>query len=482
MTDLRDQVQQALGADFDIESELGGGGMSRVYVARDRKLQRQIVVKVLSPEIASELSADRFRREIMLSAALQHPHIVGVLSAGETGGLPYFTMPFVDGESLRTRLARGPLSIAHAVSILKDVARALAFAHARGIVHRDIKPDNVLLSGGSACVADFGVAKALSAALQGQSRNDMLTRVGTSIGTPQYMAPEQAAADVVDHRADIYAFGIMAYEMLTGQPPFHGRSVKQLLAAQLTEIPAPLESTRPGVPSALSSLVMQCLEKEADQRPQSAAELIDSLENPAVVSGDFVSTPGMGGAQTPIRAASRGWRRVAVIIAAVFTLGALATMVGSRRVGAHGTTPGRLARAASPGVAAASQVIAVLPLVNLGNDSADSRIAEAIADQIANALTRVAGLRVLSSTTVASAFGKGRSPTEVARALNAHRLIEGTVQREGNRLRVTARVVDASDGSMLWADVYDGDTSDVFAIQDHIAEMVRSALADTTRS
>jgi TolB-like protein len=173
---------------------------------------------------------------------------------------------------------------------------------------------------------------------------------------------------------------------------------------------------------------------------------------------------------------------VAAIVVAVFALGVLGVMVASRRAGAHGTMPGRLTAANSPGVAAAGQVIAVLPLVNLGDDSSDSRIAEAIADRIASALTRVPGLRVLSSSTVASAFGKGSSPTAVARALNAHTLIEGTVQREGSRLRVTARVVDASDGSMLWADVYDGDTNDVFAIQDHIAEMVRSALADTTRS
>jgi TolB-like protein/tRNA A-37 threonylcarbamoyl transferase component Bud32 len=481
MTDLRDQVQQALGTDFEIESELGGGGMSRVYVARDRKLQRRIAVKVLSPELASELSADRFRREIMLSAALQHPHIVGVLDAGETGGLPYFTMPFVDGESLRTRLARGPLTIAHTVGVLKDVARALSYAHARGIVHRDIKPDNVLISGGSACVADFGVAKAVTVALQDQARTGTLTRVGTSIGTPQYMAPEQAAADVVDHRADIYAFGIMAYEMLTGQPPFHGRSAKQLLAAQLTETPAPLDTLRPGVPTALSDLVMRCLQKEADERPQTAAELIETLENPAVVSGDFVSSPGVSGLRMPASVRARRWRRVAIGIASVLALGAIGATIASGRVGAR--TAGAIGiRSAAPTALVASQVVAVLPLVNLGDDSADARVAEAIADQIANALTRVPGLRVLSSTTVAAAFSKGGGPKDVARALNANTLIEGTVQREGSRLRVTARVVDAADGTMLWADVYDGDEGDVFAIQDHIAEMVRAALAEKSRS
>ena len=481
MTDLRDQVQRALGTDFEIESELEGGGMSRVYVARDRKLQRRIAVKVLSPEIASELSADRFRREIMLSAALQHPHIVGVLSAGETGGLPYFTMPFVDGESLRARLARGPLSIAHTVSVLKDVARALSFAHARGIVHRDIKPDNVLLSGGSACVADFGVAKALTAALEHQSRTGTLTRVGTSIGTPQYMAPEQAAADVVDHRADIYAFGIMAYEMLTGQPPFHGRSAKQLLAAQLTETPAPMETRRPGVPVALSELVMRCLQKEADERPRSASELIETLETPAVVSGDFVSSPGVSGLRPPTSARSRNWRRVAMGVGALIAVSVAGMSVASRRVGARTAPPAALG-ATLPATTGAPHVVAVLPLVNLGDDSADARTAEAIAGQIASALTRVPGLRVLSSTTVASAFSKGGGPMDVARALNANTLIEGTVQREGARLRVTARVVDAFDGAMLWADVYDGDTNDIFAIQDHIAEMVRAALAEKARS
>lgn len=481
VTEFRDQVQLALGPDFEIESELEGGGMSRVYVARDRRLQRRIAVKVLSPELASELSADRFRREIMMSAALQHPHIVGVLSAGETGGLPYFTMPYVDGESLRTRLGRGPMSIAQTVSVLKDVARALSFAHARGIVHRDIKPDNVLISGGSACVADFGVAKALTAALQDQSRTGTLTRVGTSIGTPQYMAPEQAAADVIDHRVDIYAFGIMAYEMLTGLPPFHGRSAKQLLAAQLTETPAPLASSRAGIPAALQDLVMRCLQKEADERPQSAAELIEALENPAVVSGDFVSSPGVSGIRPPLSAGARRRRRVAMVATILVVVGAIGMSLASRRVGARAATPIGL-RAVGMGTAAANQVVAVLPLVNLGDDSTDARIAEAIADQIASALTRVPGLRVLSSSTVATAFGKGGGPTDMARALNANTLIEGTVQREGSRLRVTARVVDASDGAMLWADVYDGDKSDIFAIQDHIAEMVRAALAERSRS
>src|SRR4051812_31683234 len=192
--------------------------MSTVFVARDNALGRTVVVKVLPYELAATVSVDRFKREIMLAAALQHPHIVPVLSSGETDGLPFFIMPFVEGESLRLRLGRGPLSIREAVSILKDVARALVYAHGRGIIHRDIKPDNILLSSGSATVTDFGVAKALSASrdpARPASRQATITGIGTSIGTPAYMAPEQAAGDPsTDHRADLYALGIVGYEMM----------------------------------------------------------------------------------------------------------------------------------------------------------------------------------------------------------------------------------------------------------------------------
>src|SRR5690242_14573129 len=278
--------------------------MSTVFVARDNALGRTVVVKVLPYELAATVSVDRFKREIMLSAALQHPHIVPVLSAGETEDdqgssatrLPFFIMPFVEGESLRARLSRGPLSVREAVSILKDVARALVYAHGRGIIHRDIKPDNILLSGGSATVTDFGVAKAITASREGrpqpQTRSGTITVVGTSIGTPAYMAPEQAAGDPnTDHRADLYALGIVGYEMLCGAPPFHGRAPQQLLAAQLTEAPAPIASRRYDVPEALATLIMRLLEKEPAKRPKTAAEVTRLLEDPAVVSGTFVSAP-----------------------------------------------------------------------------------------------------------------------------------------------------------------------------------------------
>jgi tetratricopeptide (TPR) repeat protein len=275
---IRDQLQKTLGTAYTLERELGGGGMSQVFLAVDTRLKRKVVVKVLAPEMAQGISVDRFEREIQTAAALQQANIVPVLSAGETNGLPFYTMPFVEGESLRHRLGRGPLTTNEVVSVLRDVARALAYAHARGVVHRDIKPDNVLLSGGAAVVTDFGIAKAISASRTGAG-GATLTSVGTSIGTPAYMAPEQAAGDPnVDHRADIYALGAMAYELLSGQPVFAGRTPQRMLAAHMGEAPKNIAELRPDTPAQLGEMVMRCLAKEASDRPQSAGEVVQSLE------------------------------------------------------------------------------------------------------------------------------------------------------------------------------------------------------------
>jgi len=278
--DLRERLSALLADDLTIERELGGGGMSLVFLARDRRLGRPIVIKVVAPELAAVMSGGRFEREIQLAASLQQANIVPLLTAGEAEEIRYYTMPFVEGESLRARLARGPLSEAETVSILRDVARALLYAHERGVVHRDIKPDNVLLSGESAVVTDFGIAKAITAArtLVGDG-SSTLTQMGTAIGTPAYMAPEQATGDPsTDHRADLYALGCMAFELLTGSPPFHGRSVHQLMAAHLSE-PAPtLASRRPGIDAGLEALVAACLMKDPAHRPATAREVLRQLE------------------------------------------------------------------------------------------------------------------------------------------------------------------------------------------------------------
>jgi tRNA A-37 threonylcarbamoyl transferase component Bud32/tetratricopeptide (TPR) repeat protein len=283
MTNLLDQLTSSLSGTYTIEREIGGGGMSRVFVAQETRLNRRVVVKVLAPELAAGISAERFEREIQLAASLLQANIVPVLSTGESHGLPYYTMPYVEGESLRARLGRaGGIPAADVPGILRDVARALAFAHERGVVHRDIKPDNVLLSGGAAVVTDFGIAKAIAAA-RGEA-GATLTQIGTSIGTPAYMAPEQAAGDPnIDHRADIYAFGCMAYELLAGQPPFFDRSPQRMLAAHLAETPKPLLEVAPLTTPALATLIMRCLEKDANDRVQSASEIVRALD--AITSG-----------------------------------------------------------------------------------------------------------------------------------------------------------------------------------------------------
>jgi len=300
MDDFRARLEKSVSGQYEIERELGGGGMSRTYVATERALNRRVVIKVLAPELLAGVSVERFNREILLAARLQHPHIVPVLGAGDADGLPWFTMPFVEGESVRARLGHGPLAIGEVISILRDVARALAFAHSNGVVHRDIKPDNVLLAAGSATVTDFGIAKAITAS-RAATPGGTLTAIGTSIGTPTYMAPEQCAGDpTTDHRADYYSFGILAYELLCGQPPFHNMTPSRLLAAQMSERPRDIREVRPDTPAALAQIVMKCLEKQPDDRPQTGTDIVKVLDSvtsssssaaaPVILAGGTIRT------------------------------------------------------------------------------------------------------------------------------------------------------------------------------------------------
>src|SRR5512134_1583729 len=269
------RLSAALTERYRLERELGAGGMATVYLAEDLKHHRKVAVKVLRPELAGALGPDRFVREIEIAAQLQHPHILAVYDSGEADGFLYYVMPFVEGESLRARLKRdGAFPLHEAVRILSEVSDALAYAHKRGVVHRDIKPDNVMLSGRHAAVTDFGVAKAVSAAA-----GNTLTTVGVTLGTPAYMAPEQAVGDVdIDHRVDIYALGTLAYEMLTGAPPFARPNAQSMLSAQVLERPQDIAERRPGTPPGLSALIMRCLEKDRNDRWQTTGELLPMLE------------------------------------------------------------------------------------------------------------------------------------------------------------------------------------------------------------
>ncbi|MEP6491952.1 MAG: serine/threonine-protein kinase [bacterium] len=317
MTDFAEHLQDALGANYQLDHELAGGGMSRVFVAIDRVLGRKVVVKVLPPELAAGVNRDRFRREIQVAAQLQHPHIVPLLSAGEQGDLLWYTMPFIEGESLRAALERKkPFGAREVTRILHDVVDALAFAHERGVIHRDIKPANILTQGAHALVADFGVAKALSAAMPMSG----LTSAGIAIGTPAYMAPEQLAGDSsADHRMDIYAVGLLAYELLHGVSPFTGPSPRETLAAQLTRDPKPLHEVSAAVPRSLSDLIMRCLAKDPAARPQTADEVLRELDSMTMPLG---VTPQTGGVSSqPKKSRWTSVAAVAILLAVLAGVG-----------------------------------------------------------------------------------------------------------------------------------------------------------------
>ena len=425
--DLRDQLQAALGDRYTIERELGGGGMSRVFLARETSLERRVVVKVLPEELSGNVSIVRFRREIALAARLQHPHLAPVLMAGEMDGLPYYAMPFVEGDSLRKRLSRGELPVAETISILRDVARALEYAHANGVTHRDIKPDNVLLAGSSAVITDFGVAKALSDATA--TATGQLTSIGVALGTPAYMAPEQAAGDPsTDHRADLYAFGVMAYEMLAGQPPFAGRSAQALLAAHATERPTPIAVVRPSMPPRLAELVMRCLEKRSADRPQSATEILQAL--------DAFATPIAGTTREPRLSQSLpsvGWRsrRMASIGAVAFALaGVVAVTLWRARTGA--AADGEI------------RTLAVLPFENTSGDTLFDYLEDGVTDHVRDALNAMPDLSVKARSS--SMQLKGRDARQVGAALGVGAVLQGTVSRTVTGLHVTAELVRTSNG------------------------------------
>jgi serine/threonine protein kinase/tetratricopeptide (TPR) repeat protein len=415
-TDLRAQLQSALGTAYTIERELGGGGMSRVFLAEEMRLGRRVVVKVLSPELGAGVSAERFEREIKLAARLQHPHIVPLLSAGDVDGLPYYTMPYVTGASLRERMQVRPIATNEVMSILRDVAKALAYAHRQGIVHRDIKPENVLLSEGSAMVADFGVARAIHAAATLASEST-ITQLGTQIGTPAYMAPEQAAGDPdVDFRADLYAFGVMAYELLAGQHPFaERRTIHALVIAHMTEAPKPLTTHATNITPSTASIVMQCLGKDPAGRPASASAVVSALDSAA---------------HTPAAAP------------------------------------------AAPKSSAELKTIAVLPFANMSGDPDNEYFSDGITDDIISALTQVRGLRVAARASAFSYKGKNEDLATIGRTLGVSTVLQGSVRRAGNKVRVTAQLMDALDGFQLWSERFDRDLHDIFAIQDEIARNI----------
>jgi serine/threonine-protein kinase len=444
--------------------------MSRVFVAQEHALGCDVVVKVLSPERAASLSAERFTREIKLAAALQDPHIVPVLAAGTTSeGLPYYTMPFVRGDSLRARLLAGPVPLAEALGMLRNIAQALAYAHESGIVHRDIKPENVLLSRGTAVVTDVGIAKALSASST-KAEGNTLTSVGTSIGTPAYIAPEQALGDVnTDARADLYAWGVVAYELFAGAHPFGARTTPQaMVAAHISEAPPPLDAARLSVPRDVAALVMQCLAKDPAQRPPSADALLTRLAN--------VQTPS---SESPAPQPARSNRSVLVAASLAVPLGAAALFAWGSRTRDTGSADRD--RTESAEAATTIETLAVLPFVNVSGDPKDEYFADGITDELTNALSKLPGLRLAGRSSSFAFKGKHVSAKEVGQQLEVAALIEGTVRCAGGRVRITVQLTSGADGKALWQNSYENDKDDVFQVQDEVTAAIVSAVSPTLR-
>jgi len=449
--DVLAQLAASLGTRFRIDRELGGGGMSRVFLAEELALGRKVVIKLLPPEMAASVNQERFRREIQLAARLQHPHIVPLLSASEAGDeLLWYSMPFIEGESLRAKLAReGELPVAEAARLLREITDALAYAHEQGVVHRDIKPDNVMVSRGHALVTDFGVAKAVSDA--GGAAG--LTSVGIAMGTPAYMAPEQVAADPhLDHRADLYALGVVAYEMLAGHLPFTASNASAMLAAHMTQVPEPVDRHRPSVPAALVTLVARCLEKRPADRPQQASDLIATLESVITPNGTQAASAPASVANTAVPRPTGGLRKLRI---PAMLLGGLAlaylAVVG---LGAVGIGP--YATLVSSGVLEERDKLVLADFVNR---TADSTLGASITEALRVDLTQSPMVRLADGNEVAATMRlMGRDPAlplgiDQAHALGerigAKAMLVGEVTTLGTGYQISARLVSVVDTATL---------------------------------
>jgi TolB-like protein/Tfp pilus assembly protein PilF len=471
------EVPRALADRYPVSRELGRGGMAVVHLARDVKHGRDVAVKIIRPELSAALGRERFLREIAIAAKLHHPHIVPLYDSGEADGVLYYVMPYESEHSLRDRLARdGPLPVDETLILLSDICDALAYAHQHGVVHRDVKPDNVLVAGRHAMVTDFGVAKAMT-----ESSRDAasLTTRGIILGTPAYMAPEQIAANAqVDHRADIYAVGVLAFELLTGRPPFGGEA-QDVLSAHLTQPPPPVTALRADVPRAISDCIMKCLAKNRDDRWQSAEELRRCLEwsrtSISNLERTLASTAGAETAAGVLRPGRRtAWRALLAAGVLALVLGAGWMMRSQQRQNAARPLP------PSAGVSR-PRAIAVLPFENLGPPDQEY-FAVGMTDEIASRLSAVRGLGVVASRATRRYAGTRRSMREVGQELGIDYVLVGSVRWNGpgsRRVRITLALLRAQDERQLWATTYDRVIDDVFDVQSDIAGQVVDRLGLT---
>ena len=460
MGDLAAELRDALAGRYRIERELGRGGMATVYLAQDLRHDRPVALKVLHPELARTLGPERFLREIKLAARLQHPHILSVFDSGTAGpegggsGWLWFTMPFVEGESLRDRLEREQqLPIEDAVRIAREAAEALDYAHRQGVIHRDVKPENILLGGDHALVADFGIAQALAGDAVTEQR---LTETGTTLGTPAYMSPEQAAgARSLDARSDIYSLACVLWEMLAGEPPFTGPTPQAMIARRFTESPRPLRAVRETVPESVEKAVARALSKSPADRYSSALKFGRAL------------TAAEPAPAAPAAARPHRYRSTA-LLGLGFLLG-LGVLFGWLR--RHSDAPAEAGRA---------KRLAVLPFENLG-DSADVYFADGMTDEVRGRLAALGGLQVIAHRSAAEYKGTTKSFQEIGRELGVDYLLLGKVRWEKpengqSRVRVSPELIEVAGSTTRWQQPFDAVLSDVFQVQGEIAGKVAQAL------
>jgi len=416
--DLLDRLQTALAGRYAVEREVGHGGMAVVYLARDFRHERMVALKVLQERFTEVLGPERFLREIRVAARLHHPHLLPLYDSGEADGHLYYVTPFIEGGSLRDRLAsEGRVALGLALRLTREAADALDYAHRQGVIHRDIKPENILLDEGHAIVADFGIARAVSAAA-----DPHLTQTGVMVGTPAYMSPEQAEDTVLDGRCDIYALGAVLFELLAGEPPFTGTTPIAIIAQRITG-PAPtLRAAGASVPPTVEALVARALARERDDRFSTAADLALAMAEAEALQSRPTLTP--------------------------------------------------------PAAPAVQRVVsmAVLPFVNMSADPENEFFSDGMTEELINALTRVDGLRVASRTSAFVFKGRDADVREIGRRLNVTTVLEGSVRRAGNRLRVTAQLINATDGYHLWSETYDRELADVFEVQDELSRSIVNTL------
>ena len=466
MSDPLATLREALRDRYTVEREVGRGGMAVVLLAHDRKLGRPVAIKVLSPGVLTPTAAERFLREVRITAQLQHPNILSLIDSGEARGLLYSVMPYIEGETLRQRLLAGPLPVAEALLLAREIAEALDYAHRRGIIHRDIKPENILLSGGHAIVADFGIARAV-----GLASGSTLTARGLPIGTAAYMSPEQVLGNEKgDPRSDVYSTGCVLYEMLTGRMAFGSGTLREVLIRQTEGTPTPVAVLRPEVPPAVVGIVDRALAKAPAERYQTAGAMAADLR---VAAGEPLRTPtppegalpAWRGGEADRTAQAPAWGGWLIGAAAVVLLALLVTRFWLGR------------RQPDPPDAPAS--VAVLPLATDGSGAEDAYLSEGLSEEITGRLAQVPGIKVISPGSMVALKDRTLTVRQIAETLGVRHVLDGSLQRSGDSVEARVELIDAPRDMVVWTRTYAVGAGELLTLQDDIARQVADALTRT---